>query len=111
MKSYPVSHLYEVVPEVESTTPPGPNPLSSVGALNEAEFIDMRLSPQRSRVGLLIDTRFCEDFGHVSGLDGAIPDMGELSDAEIITGFPQWSSVMEIREHYVYPDSIIGGLP
>ena len=49
--------------------------------------------------------------GHVSGLDGAKPDMGELSDAEIITGFPQWSSVMEIRELYVYPDSIIGGLP
>ncbi|KZS67695.1 hypothetical protein A4G27_01815 [Mycobacterium kansasii] len=40
--------------------------------------------------------------GHVDGLDGAPPDMTELSDAEIIAGFPQWESVMEVREQYTY---------
>jgi hypothetical protein len=29
--------------------------------------------------------------------------MVELSDAELIAGFPQWSSVMDVREHYAYP--------
>lgn len=42
--------------------------------------------------------------GHVDGMDGAPPDMTELSDAEIIAGFPQWSSVMGVHEHYVYPE-------
>jgi hypothetical protein len=38
--------------------------------------------------------------GHIDGLNSAPPDMTQLSDAEIIAGFPQWSSVMEVREHY-----------
>jgi transcription elongation factor Elf1 len=32
------------------------------------------------------------------------PDMSEESDAAIIAGFPQWSSVMTIHEHYHYPE-------
>ena len=40
--------------------------------------------------------------GHIDGLDGAPPDMTELPDAEIIAGFPQWSSVMDVREYYRY---------
>jgi hypothetical protein len=28
--------------------------------------------------------------------------MTELSDAEIIAGFPQWSSVIEVHEYYTY---------
>lgn len=209
MISYLVSELYEFTPEVVPRASPGQNPLSSVGALNEAELVDLRLSPQRSRAGILLDTRLCPDFpgantalvvligvgkaawsndgwsrgrpwrarygsmeprmsapgttpfpswapsggagtwaldasgaskqaaaalsdaegkidgqtdyildfgclsisalsaqiyiGHIDGLDGAIPDMSELSDAGIIAGYPQWSSVMVVREHYVYP--------
>lgn len=214
MKIYPINQLYEFTPEIG----PGslrPNPLGRVGALNEAEFIDMRLSPQRSRAGILCDIKWCSDFkgsntalvvllgvgnvswsndehsrqlpwharyvtwepgtairgnlpppplitdddkemwaldasrspeqaavvgppsaseeakngelpeyilklgrlslsglsaalyiGHVDGMDGAPPDMTELSDAEIIAGFPQWSSVMEVQEYYTYPDRV-----
>jgi hypothetical protein len=40
--------------------------------------------------------------GRIDGLDGAPPDMTELSDAEIIAGFPQWSSVIEVHEYYTY---------
>jgi hypothetical protein len=182
------------------------------GALNEAEFIDMRLSPQRSRAGILYDIKWCQEFegsntalvvltgvgnvlwsndeqarqrpwrarygdwnptrstsagppfppwissdmneglwaadaqgsptqtvaplspstpgrarfdsrsdyilefgqlsvtghtahiyiGHIEGLDGAPPDMGEFSDREIIAGFPQWSSMMAVHEHHKY---------
>jgi hypothetical protein len=61
MRLYPVSQLYEFTPRVEATTSSGRNPLSSAGALTEAEFIDMRLSPQRSRAGILFDTRLCVD--------------------------------------------------
>ena len=210
MNSYHVGQLYESTPKVDVGISTKGNPLTEVGALNEAEFIDMRLSPQRSRVGIIFDTRLCGDFegsnaalvvligtekaswtnddrsrrhpwyaqygsltprisvrtdgpslsritdkhdmwardaldatdntgaplstshgaekrsvaeytlvfgrlsvtalsaqiyvGHIDGLDGAIPDMSELSDAEIIAGYPQWSSVMEVREHYIYPD-------
>lgn len=202
MDFYPINRLYDFTPKVESRTSARRNPLTYAGALNEAEFIDIRLSPQRSRAGILFDTRLCGDFegsntalvvltgvgkalwsndnstrrhpwhaeygclaprtailseghscgedmwavdvpnaseeaavslstpkneansmseyilvfgslsvtalgaqiyiGHVDGLDGAIPDMTEFSDAEIIAGFPQWSSVMEVREHYRY---------
>lgn len=43
--------------------------------------------------------------GNIEELDGQqIPDMTEESDAAIIAGFPQWSSVMTIREHYRYPE-------
>jgi hypothetical protein len=180
------------------------NLLTEEGALNEAEFIDMRLSPQRSRAGVLLDVQgigfegsntalvvltgvgkaawsndetrqhpwyarrgdwtpttsvwtkpsqqwttgsplWANDavdasqvvtaappinkpannklpeyilgfdsltvsglraqiyLGHVDGLGEAPPDMTELSDAEIIAGFPQWSSIMNVREHYLYP--------
>jgi hypothetical protein len=210
MKSYFVSQLYESTPKIDMGMSSERNPLAETGALNEAEFIDMRLTPQRSRVGIIFDTRLCGDFegsntalvvligtgkvswtnnnrsrqypwyaqygslsprisgrseapspasitdkndiwaldalntadrvdapvstsqglenrpvpeytlvfgslsvsalhaqiyvGHIDGLDGAIPDMSELPDAEIIAGYPQWSSVMEVREHYIYPD-------
>jgi hypothetical protein len=42
--------------------------------------------------------------GHVEGMDGSPPDMGQASNADIIAGFPQWSSMMTIREHYRYPE-------
>jgi hypothetical protein len=206
MHLYPVNQLYEFTPRIEATTSKGHNPLSSVGALNEAEFVDMRLSPQRSRAGILFDTRLCADFegsnaallvligvgkmlwsnddqarqqpwrarygsleprvstgadapfplwpptgsdawgqaatlpsvhgvetagtpdyivefgrllvsglsaqiyiGQVDGLDNGVPDMGELADAEIIAGFPQWSSLMAVREHHTYPNLPVGG--
>ncbi|OBF04186.1 hypothetical protein A5730_20465 [Mycobacterium sp. ACS4054] len=194
MSLHPVGQLYEFTPEVQPTFSRR-NPLVFVGALDEAEFIDMRLSPQRSRVGVLCAIQWCRDFagsnvalvvlngvgsvswsnddqwrqrpwhaqygdwgpkrsagapfpawsagnddswavdassppepagaapgyllqfgrlsvsgqaariyiGHIEGLGEAPPDMGELSDAEIIAGFPQWSSVMEVREYYTYP--------
>jgi hypothetical protein len=217
MNSYSVSQLYEFTPEVAWEKALRRNPLVFVGALDEAEFIDMRLSPQRSRVGILCDIRWCRDFegsntalvvltgvgnvswsnddqarqrpwhaqygdwepkryaqvgppfppwiagggdtwalpasetltspeavgtpsipegtrdrglasyildfgrvsvsglaaqiylGNIEGLDGAPPDMGELSDGEIVAGFPQWSSVMEVREHHMYPEPIDSG--
>jgi len=31
--------------------------------------------------------------------------MGELSDAAIIAGFQRWTSVMEVREYFAYPDA------
>jgi hypothetical protein len=209
MNFYPVSHLYEFTPEAKSGQ--RRNPLSHVGALDQAEFIDMRVSAQRSRAGILCDIQWCKDFegsntalvvligieklvwtnddskrqrswhtqygdwkpktsgsskpalrpasgdggedtwardaalgphdaeiastadevaaqsryvlefgrlsvsalrahlyvGHIQGLDGPPPDMGVLSDAEIIAGFPQWSSVLDVREHYVYPDPAV----
>jgi hypothetical protein len=210
MNSYSVSQLYEFTPEIASNKPFSRNPLVFVGALDEAEFIDMRVSPQRSRAGILCDIRWCRDFegsntalvvltgvgdvswsnddearqrpwhaqygdwepkryarvgppfppwvanggdtwalhasdaftpsipedtrdrelasyildfgrvsvsglaaqiylGHIGGLDGAPPDMGELSDGEIVAGFPQWSSVMEVRAHHVYPEPVDNG--
>jgi hypothetical protein len=198
MSAYSIDELYEFTPDVGSTGPSRLNPLTEQGALNEAEFIDMRLSPQRSRVGAIFDIRWCdfetsntalvvltgvrkvawandanrqrlwysargywtpttsefppsmtsndEDtwakdadcpetaaypstmpavkklpeyvltfdwlsvsglaarlyIGRIDGLDGAPPDMTELSDAEIIAGFPQWSSVIEVHEYYTY---------
>src|SRR5574337_1458132 len=199
MSSYSINELYEFTPDVELRASSRLNPLVEDSALNEVEFIDMRLSPQRSRVGIIFDIQWCdfegsnaalavltgvgkvawsndasrqrpwystrgywtpttsewcpptpsegrviwaEDagvsdatalatrpavkklseyvlgfdwlsvsglraqiyIGHIDGLDGAPPDMTELSDTEIIAGFPQWSSVMEVREHYKYPD-------
>jgi hypothetical protein len=41
--------------------------------------------------------------GYVEGMDGPPPNMGEES-AELIAGFPQWSSVLIVREHYSYPE-------
>lgn len=200
MNPYPIQELYEFTPDVGLTASSRFNPLTAEGALNEAEFIDMRLSPQRSRTGVLFDVRgigfegsntalvvltgvgksvwsnddtrqhpwharrgdwapttsvwtkpaqswtvgsdlwavdashvavaapavennklpeYILDFGsltvsgltariylgHVEGLDEAPPDMTELADNEIIAGFPQWSSLMTVREHYVFPDA------
>ena len=198
MSAYSISELYEFSPDVGLTGSSRLNPLTEQGALDEAEFIDMRLSPQRSRVGALFDVRWCDfersntalvvltgvrniawsndagrqhlwhstrgywtptmsEFfppiasndgdmwakdadrpetvahstttpaakklpeyvlsfdrltlsglatriyiGHIDGLDGAPPDMTELADAEIIAGFPQWSSVMEVNGYYTY---------
>jgi hypothetical protein len=194
MGYHSINELYEFTPDVQIAGSKV-NPLVTTGALNEAEFIDLRLSPQRSRVGIIFDVRWC-DFegsntalvvltgagkiswangdnrqrpwystrgywapatsewhppttagngqiwakdlddaddavaslptmlseyvlgfdwlsasglsaqiylGHIDGLDGAAPDMSELSDAEIIAGYPQWSSMMEVREQYIYP--------
>lgn len=210
MKSFSIRQLFESTPRIEALNAIQRNPLAFKGALNEAEFIDMRLSPQRSRVGILYDIRWCQNFkgsntalvvmtsvgkvlwtndeqarqrpwhacygnwlpkrlnrteplfplwtsedaqlwasdpetattqteapasspnagheavdpqgdyvlefgqlsvsglsaqiyiGHVAGMDGAPPDMGELSDLEIINGFPQWSSLLEVAEHHIY---------
>src|SRR5271166_4943176 len=60
MSAYSVSELYEFTPDVGLTAASRRNPLTEQGALNEAEFIDMRLSPQRSRVGALFDIRWCD---------------------------------------------------
>lgn len=62
MNFYPVSELYEFTPDVESKSSLHRNPLTITGALNDAEFIDMRLSPQRSRVGILCDIQWCCGF-------------------------------------------------
>jgi hypothetical protein len=40
--------------------------------------------------------------GRADGFDGAQPDMTVLSDAEIIAGFPQWSSIIDVNEYYTY---------
>ncbi|MEE6178535.1 hypothetical protein [Mycobacterium sp. 050134] len=200
MSAFPISELYEFAPDLGLPASSLPNPLIEQGAMNEAEFIDLRLSPQRSRVGVLFDIRWCEfegsnaalavltgvgkvawsndagrqypwystrgywtstigDYspppppgsedmwakgadppeiashpktkpslnqspeyiltfdwlsvsgltariyiGHIDGLDGAPPDMTELTDAEIIAGFPQWSSVLDVCAQYSYPD-------
>ncbi|ACC41812.1 Phagosome maturation inhibitor, PmiA [Mycobacterium marinum M] len=195
MRSHSMNELYELAPDIRLPTSTRPNPLIDRGALNEAEFIDMRLSPQRSRVGVIFDIRWC-DFtnsnaallvltcvgrvawsndasrqhpwystrgywipetilgaaargdelwakdasgpetaarmtamppvenqaeyilkfdwlsisgltariyiGHIDGLGDAPPDMTDSSDAEIIAGFPQWSSTMEVHEYYTY---------
>jgi hypothetical protein len=58
--AHSINELYEVAPDVGSTTSSRPNPLIGNGALNEAEFIDMRLSPQRSRAGVIVDIRWCD---------------------------------------------------
>jgi hypothetical protein len=201
-----INELYEFTPDVKLRTSARLNVLTAEGALNDAEFIDMRLSAQRSRAGILFDVRgigfegsntalvvltgvgkaawstdesrkhpwyarrgywtpttsawtepsqpwttssplWAGDavdashavaavpridkaankelpeyilgfdslrisglnaqlyIGHVEELDGPPPDMVELSDAELIAGFPQWSSVMDVREHYVYPEA------
>jgi hypothetical protein len=199
VKSYLISHLYEFTPDIGFETASATNPLIEKGALDEAELIDVRLSPQRSRAGAIFDVRWCEftgsnvalvvltgvgklawsndvtsrerdwysargywtparsehsarvtgdsdqawaadaDFstvasnrtiarpgekfqeyvlgfdwlslsglaarmyiGYTTGLGHAPPDMTELSDAEIIAGYPQWSSKIQIREHYTY---------
>jgi hypothetical protein len=199
MGYHSINELYEFTPDVQLGVSKA-NPLLMPGALNEAEFIDLRLSPQRSRVGIIFDVKWC-DFdgsntalvvltsvgkiswangenrqrpwystrgywapstsewhpptaaengqiwakdlddpddavaptilptmhklpeyilgfdwlsasglsaqiylGHIDGLDGATPDMSVLSDAEIIAGYPQWSSILEVREQYIYPD-------
>lgn len=198
MSAYSINELYELTPRIRLRGLSQLNPLTEQGALDEAEFIDMRLSSQRSRAGVLFDVRWCNfensntamvvltgvrniawsndttwhhpwysmrghwtpttsEFsasippdrdpawandadchettayptatpaimkvpeyvlnferlsvtglaaqiciGNIDGLDGAPPDMTELSDAEIIAGFPQWSSVMEVHDHYTY---------
>lgn len=197
-----INELYEFAPEFF----PGPdslrNPLTEFGALGESEFIDLRLSAQRSRVGVIIDVRglgfgmsntallvlsgvgniawfnndrqlpwqarrggwepatavwtqraaeritnagqwasdaqnFDDDaaasvaheaakdevpeyvlrfesltvsclsaqiyLGQVNGMDGPPPDMGEMSDRELIAGFPQWSSIMAVHQHHKFP--------
>ena len=199
MSAYSINELYEVAPDVGPTTSTRPNPLMDEGALDEAEFVEMRLSPQRSRAGVIFDIRWCdfpnsnvalvvltglgkvawsndgnnrrhkwystrgywtpttsefhppttpnsEDkwardvgapdasahpattrattkiseyvlgfdwlsvsglvariyIGHTDGLDSTPPDMTELSDTEILAGFPQWSSIMDVHEYYTY---------
>lgn len=57
MKSYSIRELYEFTPDVESGSFERLNPLNEKGSLNAAEFIDMRLSTQRSRVGIIFDIR------------------------------------------------------
>jgi hypothetical protein len=200
--SYAISRLYEYTPDIGSETSSNSNPLITQGALDEAELIDVRLSPQRSRAGVIFDIRWCgftgsnvalvvmtgvgkftwsndvstrqKDWystrgswtpsttghprppagdsdqiwaadansaeasnsraitsraeglqeyvlgfdwlslsglaarmyiGYAPGLGDAPPDMTELSDAEIIAGYPQWSSAMEVREYYTYSSS------
>ncbi|MCV7005597.1 MULTISPECIES: hypothetical protein [Mycobacterium] len=202
MSAYSIAELYDSTPAVESDVSSTRNPLIEQGALDEAELIDVRLSPQRSRAGAIFDIRWCgftgsnvalvvikgvgkvawandvtsrqKDWystrgywapstsensrrstgdpdplwaadadspeavtsetitppaerlqeyvlgfdwlslsglaarmyiGYAPGLGDAPPDMTELSDAEIIAGYPQWSSAMEVREYYTYSSS------
>ncbi|MHA7650477.1 hypothetical protein ACX9NE_13675 [Mycobacterium sp. ML4] len=199
MRSYAISQLYEYTPDIDFKISSNLNPLIEQGALDEAELIDVRVSPQRSRAGAIFDIRWCgftgsnvalvvmtgvgkvawandvtsrqKDWystrgywapstsensrrptgdydqlwaadadspeavtsetitpvgerlqeyvlgfdwlslsglaarmyiGYAPGLGDAPPDMTELSDAEIIAGYPQWSSGMEVREYYTY---------
>jgi hypothetical protein len=221
MKSYPIKELYEFTPDIGAVPSERDNPLTRNGSLNAAEFIDMRLSIQRSRVGIIFDIRqlpfegsntallvltgignahWNNDWkqqpwttrqgnwepttslraklssppeiaqevtaqggwaldapealttiptestapqhipkdhpipeptlipeytltrtgiwdrlaisglsaemyvGHVDGMDGPPPAMRADADAAIIAGFPQWSSVMTVNEHYYYPE-------
>jgi hypothetical protein len=147
MNSHPIKELYEFTPSFETGSSDRPNALTAKGSLNGAEFIDMRLSTQRSRVGIIFDIRELtfegsntdsalpqhvpEDktiaeytltrmglsdsltvsahnaelyVGHVERMDGPRPGMCDESDASVIVGFPQWSSVMVVREHYSYPE-------
>jgi hypothetical protein len=208
MTRYSINELYVFTPEVGSSTFQRPNPLTEKGALNAAEFVDMQIAAQRSRVGIIFDIRglsfdgsntallvltgvgnvswdnetseqsnwtarpgnwepstsqrpkpgprikdpgWARDapltpvtavdnttpqlksaesmlteftlsraglwdgltvsglqvemyIGHVEGMDDSPPDMGGEPDAAIIAGFPQWSSVMTVREHYRYPE-------
>lgn len=173
MDSYSINHLYEFTPDVGVTASDQQNPLTEVGSLDEAELVDIRLSAQRARLGMLFDLRGSLGFsepntalvvltgvasarwddsqgrrggirdwtarwgdwvptvadetytirtggmshmvtvtaararmylGTVEGLDDrAIPDMTAEPDAEIIAGFPQWSSVLFVTERYCYP--------
>ena len=57
MNSHPIKELYEFTPHIESGPSDRPNPLTTKGSLNGAEFIDIRLSTQRSRVGIIFDIR------------------------------------------------------
>jgi hypothetical protein len=65
---YSINELYEFAPDVGSTAAPRRNPLIEQGALNEAEFIDMRVSPQRSRAGVIFDIRWCDFEGSNAAL-------------------------------------------
>lgn len=230
MNSYSIKELYQFTPDVESKSSGRLNPLTEKGSLNAAEFVEMRISTQRSRVGIIFDIRglsfegsntallvltgvekarwdndrtqhpwtarrgnweptasvrtkppsawevaaqggwaldaaeaptataadtttpeytsqegpmsapadspmpppkseghLIPDYtldrtgtwdrltasglraeiyiGHVEGMDGPPPDMEEEPDSAIIAGFPQWSSVMTVHEHYSYPAS------
>lgn len=57
MNSYSISELYEFAPDIESRPSNGPNVLTEKGSLNGAEFIEIRISAQRSRVGIIFDIR------------------------------------------------------
>jgi hypothetical protein len=174
MNSYSMNELYDFAPDVEPGSFERLNPLTTHGSLLESELIDVRVSAQRSRAGIIFDLRSslyfagpttalvvligtgniswdndgyrrcrpwgarysdwepitaAEEYtleipgimsgpltvsairaemyvGTVEELDGrAPPNMGEEPDAAIIAGFPQWSSVMTVNEHYRYPES------
>ncbi|WIM88559.1 hypothetical protein PT015_03415 [Candidatus Mycobacterium wuenschmannii] len=173
MGSYSIDQLYHFTPDVASRQTDQANPLIESDSLNEAELVDIRLSAQRGRVGLLLDLRGALGFpeyntalavltgvasvdwsddggrqlgstdwkarwgdweprfsdgaytlrtaggthaativaaraelylGNVDALgDGPIPDFTTDSVADIIAGFPQWSSTMLVAEHHQYP--------
>ena len=177
MNSYSIDDLYAFTPEVETDSFERLNPLTDNGSLTEAEIVDVRLSAQRSRVGIIVDLRSALYFAapnaalvvltgvtdvswhnrdsHVWGPhswgafyasweptataadytlkvpgitvgailtvsaasvqmyvgkiaelhdDRPVPNMSEEADADIIAGFPQWSSEMAVHEHYRYPE-------
>jgi hypothetical protein len=65
--------------------------LTDNGALNEAEFIDMRLSPQRSRAGVIFDIRWC-DFANSNVALVVLTGLGKVA----------WSNDGNSRRHKWY---------
>jgi hypothetical protein len=81
--AYSINELYEVAPDVALTTSSRPNPLIDNGALNEAEFIDMRLSPQPSRAGVIFDIRWC-DFANSNGEASIVEQLDQLAESTLV---------------------------
>lgn len=57
MTSLSINQLYESMPEVETDSFERLNPLTDNGSLTEAEIVDVRLSAQCSRAGIIVDLR------------------------------------------------------
>src|SRR5262245_35483636 len=55
MNSYSIDDLYAFTPTVEPSSFERLNPLTETGSLDEAELIDVRLSAQRLRGGMILD--------------------------------------------------------
>lgn len=88
MNDYYVGQLYETTPKFGFASGQK-DPEFYIEALDESECIDVRISLQRSRAGMLLDTRFC---GGLRGANAALV---------VLTGVGQvsWQNDGELREH------------